>query len=123
MATVIDLIPTGDYRRNTYGVILQSKTVHQITGRGVHNRHFDHRLDVWMNANGIDPKGKPTTEDLSFLWSAQPSVISTQRLAGPEQGEVLALEEVVVLRIGERELGRYRITHQMHHDPHMVKVV
>lgn len=124
--TDIDLKAASDYRRSNYGVLLESTTQHSVVGRGVHNRHHPHRLDVWANKADIvegkpcfiDPRNRPTEQPYSFLLSAQAVVISARRIGDEvEEGPDLAIGEVVRVTVHGLSLGWFQIRAQQLRDP------
>lgn len=123
MKTIV-LVPGDPYRLAHYGVALVSKTTHAFTGPGyIHNRSFQHSLDVWLNSNGTDPKGNWTDDDLSYLFSAQPSVISAHvDPSTPERGETLEIGETILLTTGNREIGKFKIVSGNLSDPHLERI-
>lgn len=127
----VDLEPASEYRRKSYGVLMQSVTEHDFSGPRIHNRHHGHRLDVWENRleyrDGrercfLDPNGHGTAERYSYLWSAQATVISARPLKRTPQGETLRVGDVVTLKIHGYVLGDFQVRALPLHDPHMVKV-
>lgn len=127
--TTIDLTRAAEHRREHYGVLLSSRTVHIM--EGVHNSGYRHQLDVWENriefADGrekcyLDPMGRATASRYSFLLAAQASVISLVQLAGPEQGENLTVGDVVNLTIEGFSIGWFQIMARPLHDPHLIPV-
>lgn len=131
--TTIDLRPASDYRRKHYGVLLESTTEHDVTGRGVHNRHHPHVVDVWQNKQRpdysgqaeaySDPRGGTTDQPYTFLLKARAVVIALNG-PGPEQepGETLALGDVVRLTVHGFSLGWFQIMNRPLHDPHLVPI-
>lgn len=131
MSTIheINLIPTDAYRRDTYGVILESESRHTVTGRGVHNPGYDHRIDVWENRPArdgsgglVDPHGKRTEDTYSYLLKACATVITARREVRPPQGPTLKIGDVVRLKISGYSIGEYQIRAKMLHDPHLTLV-
>ena len=129
--TTIDLTRAAEHRREHYGILLTGRTEHRFVGPGIHNPHHRHQLDVWENrpefADGraecyLDPKGKPTANRYSFLFSAQASVISATPVAVPDVGEDLSLGEPVQLTIEGFSIGWFQIKAERYHDPHLVPV-
>lgn len=125
----INLTAGNEYRRNNYGILLVSETVHDIVGPRVHNPYSAHRLDVWENRPSVahpgivvDPRGKQTTEPYTYLLSAQATVISAHRTAQPVEGPELCLGQVVVLKVHGYSLGHFQIRALPLHDPHLVKI-
>ncbi len=113
----------ADENGRSYGIVRESVTVHRFHGRGIHNRNFSHRLQVWDNrpAEGggyLDPRGRATDSPRSLLWSAQAMVITAgERLERDPQGPALALGDVVTVD-GER----FTIEALPLHDPHCTPV-
>jgi len=131
--TTIDLKPASDYRREQYGVLLESVTRHNVTSRGVHNPSHQHRVDVWQNKMRDDYEGQAeayrdprsgfTSSPYSFLLTAQASVISAHRVGEPDpEGEVLELGGIVRLTIHGFSIGWFQILNRPLHDPHLVPV-
>jgi len=127
--TTIALVPTSDYRRDTYGVVLTSATEHYFAGSRVHNPHHAHRLDVWDNAlrrfpdgTYTDPNGHTTTQRYSYDWSPQATVISAHRVDAATRGETLHVGEVVELTIHGYSIGHFAIGAAPLHDPHLTPV-
>lgn len=129
----IELVPEGEYRRETYSIPLVSATVHDFVGRGIHNPHHRHQLSVWDNArrsglpNGtpfVDPQGDPTGDRYSYLWTPHANVISAHPALRDNDpvGPALQLGEVVVLTIHGYELGEFEIRANSLRNPHMVRV-
>lgn len=127
----INLRPDADDRRDSYGVLLVSEQVHRVTGRGVHNPHHNHEIQVWENrpskARGADPDvkvtpyGDPTEEDYTFTTSAQATVISAHRLGNERtEGDTLAIGDVLELAVNGYVLGRFVLTAKSLHDPILV---
>jgi hypothetical protein len=113
----IDLIPASDYYTEHYGQLFESVTRHTVTGKNVHNRSFPHRIAVWDNTRRpntdptrrvdgrpvgegryVDPFGRGTDADRSFLLSAQSIVIAATPTERPERGETLTVGDTVQLR-------------------------
>lgn len=140
----VNLTPAEPYRDEHYGVTLQSATQHRVTGRGVHNPEFNHRIDVWDNSRRlladvevprlskpasegdlyVDPYGFPTAERYSLLVTAQASCIVAEpamRDTTP-QGQPLALGDVVELAISGYVMGEFVVTARPLHDPHLERV-
>lgn len=119
MTVTINLRPTATYRRDNYGVLLESETVHDMTGSGLHNRHHPHRIEVWENrpskVHGADPDvlvtphGDPTEERYTILTSAQAVVISDPPQQRDVEGPVLAVGSRVALAVNGFEIGEYVI--------------
>jgi len=84
--TIIQLAPARDDDRTAYGITHRSAHVYRVTGPGVHNRSYPHRVTVWDNThrpNGarvgqgayIDPSGKGTDADTTVTLAAEPVTI------------------------------------------------
>jgi hypothetical protein len=130
---VIDLADAGDYRRDSYGLLMESTTAHMIAGRDVHNRGFRHLIQVWENrpskARGADPDqlvtphGDPTTERYSVTTSPQATIIS----ARPDptrvpDGPALAIDQEVELRVHGYSIGVFAIRSKFLHNPVLERV-
>lgn len=131
--TSIDLRRESDYRRESYGVLLTSRTRHRVTGRGVHNPHHDHVVDVWENKMRDDyegqaeaykdPRGGFTERPYSFLLSPQASVIALNPIDdGLTQGDDLELGGIVRLTIEGFPIGWFQIMTERLQNPHLVPV-
>lgn len=130
-ATRIDLKPDTDYRRDNYGVLLVSETLHTMSGRGVHNRSFNHEIEVWENRpakwNGADPDqlvtphGEPTEERYTFLTKAVPTVITAWPEERQEQGPGLAVGDQVELYVHGLSIGTFTVTAGVLRDPILLK--
>lgn len=128
----IELGPSTDYRRAAYGIVLESVTVHTISGPGVHNRHHAHKIEVWENRPSkvagadpdqlVDPHGQPTEAPYTVITAAQASVISAHPIARDPYGAALAIGDVVVLTLHGYRIGIYTITAGRLADPHLVPV-
>jgi hypothetical protein len=128
---IINLVPEDKYRRETYGIPLVSETQHDFAGRGIHNRHHRHSLDVWDNIvrpdpNGsgqmIDPHGQVTSERYSYSFSPHANVISAHRGAQPVMGSELRLGDVVILQVHGYEIGLFQVRARALHNPHLVRI-
>lgn len=123
MSAVVEIDLTGtDQNQKSYGLVLESKTVHKVTGQNVHNRSFNHQVKVFENKDGKDARGNPSDEPYTFLLSAVPSVIAAAPLPGPERGETVETGKVVRLRIEGYNLGQFVVEGQMVSDPVLRKV-
>lgn len=112
---------------------MTSATQHMFTGPGIHNRNHAHSLDVWENrpskARGadpsviVDPRGRPTDEPYSFLWSPHANVIALHPVGDqPVMGEPLALGDLVAVRIHGYVLGVFKVEAQSLSNPHLTPV-
>lgn len=132
----IELRPTEARRRDSYGIVLESVTAHDVVGHLVHNPHHRHVVQVWENREredrpGVrqDPHGRPTTARYSYLLSAVPTVIAAvpymQQEQGPmqqEQGPTLPLESEVELSVNGYVLGVFDILGRRMGDPILTRV-
>lgn len=129
----VDLKDAGDYRRDNYGVLMESVTRHTVTGKGVHNRGYNHRVDIWENRPSrardadpsviVDPHGNPTAERYSYLLKAEAGVIAAHPYEREPQGADLAPGDVLTLRIYGYDLGDFQIrVTRAFHDPELVLV-
>lgn len=119
------LRPASEYRAKTYGIIFESETLHDFFGSGIHNRHHQHRLEVWENRDGLDPHGQPTAEAYSYLWSPQAIVITAERGVPEKVGFDLKIGDVVEVALDEGALlsvGTFQVRARPLRDPHLVKV-
>ncbi len=120
----ISMITAAQWCTENYGVLLVSETYHDVTGRGVHNRHFPHKVEVWANRGGTDPHGHQTDAPYSVLLSAKSIAI----VANPNMrdktpyGESLVIGDEVDLAINGYVFGTYRVTAQLLSDPVLVPV-
>lgn len=122
--TTINMI-IGNENNQSYGIRLVSESLHRITGKGIHNPSFNHKLQIWENgAYGnpeTDPHGNPFTEPWSYLWSAVPSVISAHPMKRDILGPTLAVGEEITLKVGGYPLGDFILTAGRWMDPYLVK--
>lgn len=113
----IAMKPASDYRRSNYGVLLESETRHPVAGRGFHNPHHHHTIEVWENRRGTDPFGKPTDQAHTILMNAQASCISAHPQAPVSYGETLRVGDRVQLEVGGFPIGEYVIQAGYLRDP------
>jgi hypothetical protein len=126
----VDLVPAGAYWRDAYGILLESETMHDFTGRGIHNPHHRHTLQVWENKPANDGSGllkSPdgsgnTSEPYTFLWSPSANVISAHPGEPVKQGPTLALGDVVTLKVHGYVIGQIQCRARSLHNPHGVLV-
>lgn len=122
--TIIHMATAND-NSQSYGIRLVSISLHRITGKGIHNPSFNHKLQVWENGAYGDPKtdpyGKPFTEAFSYLWSAVPSVISAHPQKADILGPTLAVGDGITLMIGGYPIGDFVLTAGRWTDPYLVK--
>lgn len=130
--TTIDLTREQDYRRDNYGVLLTSKSRYDVVGKGVHNPHHRHSIDVWENQMRDDyegqaeaykdPMGRPTVDRYSFLLSPHASVISDRPTDRAPDGGAIEMGGLVQLKIEGFGIGWFQVMHRPSHDPHLVPV-
>jgi len=132
----LDLVPASDYDRASYGILLTSATQHDFTGRGIHNPHHRHTLQVWDNsrrpnreAEGaagqayLDPQHQPTDQRYSFRWSPHANVISLHQVdVLPAVGPTLRLGDVLTLNIHGYVIGEIQCRARSLQNPHGVLV-
>ena len=129
--TTIDLRREGDYRRETYGVLLTSKTRHRIPGS--YNANHDHVLDVWENKvrddyegqadTYKDPRGGFTHRRYSFLLAPGANVIALNPL--PEdttRGDDIELNGVVQVTIEGFSIGWFQVMGKRFNNPFLIPV-
>ncbi|GIE98951.1 hypothetical protein [Paractinoplanes rishiriensis] len=125
MSTVlIGMLPGSDYDRTTYGITHRSAHVFRVTGTGVHNRCYPHRVQVWDNTGRpntdpgrfteftgrvgpgayIDPCGKGTDTPVTVTTSAEAVAVTNNGTnTGTEASgqvyapETIAMGDVVIL--------------------------
>lgn len=123
----VELKATDAYRANSYGVVLESHTVHAPAGRGFHNPHHPHRFEVWINRERdgvlVDPHGNPTGDAFSVLCAPQVLVISAHPdpHAAP-RGQAFTIGDEVTLLLAGHPLGTFRVEARPLHNPHLVQV-
>lgn len=125
----INLIPASDYKRETYGIVLVSETEHRFTGRGIHNPHHGHVLQVWNNAKReqadgtfLDPHNRPTPMLHSFEWAPEALVIAAHPVFRRQAGESLVLGDHVELYVHGFRIDEYVVEARPLHDPHLTPV-
>lgn len=111
---------------NTYGIRFKSVHVYRMTGPGLHNRSFPHRIaewdntmrlntnpDEWSEYSGktgpgtfVDPSGKGTDEPTSWLTSSESVAITNN---GTNTGTVASGQVYadVTLKIGDQVVLAY----------------
>jgi hypothetical protein len=125
---VIKLIEASDYEHKHYGLIFKGATLHKVTGKGVHNREFEHRVDVWDNTKRdrgdgtmTDPHGKVTTSALTFILAATATAITYGGSDMRARGEELAIGETVILEFPDGKVTKpLVITARPLHDPSLI---
>ncbi|MDG4783275.1 hypothetical protein O7614_26805 [Micromonospora sp. WMMD961] len=59
MHQIIDVIEASADKR-TYGITHRGVFVHEVSGKGLHNRQYPHRVQVWDNTGRPNPRnGEP----------------------------------------------------------------
>lgn len=126
--TIVDL-NLGDQRDESYGIAFRSKFVYRVSGRGLHNPTYPHRLKVWDNSNRLnprngervrygqygkidggdgkylDPNHNATDSEFSYLLGAESTVLAGRYSTGSaDSGQVYAKE---LLEVGEFVVLRY----------------
>lgn len=129
--TIIDLRRESDYRRDSYGILLTSKTRHRIPG--AYNANHDHTLDVWENKVRDDyegqaevykdPRGGFTERRYSFLLAPHANVIALHPLAEDTAlGDDLELGGVVQVTIEGFSIGWFQVMAKRFHNPVLIPV-
>ena len=133
----IILMPASEYRREHYGLMFESVLEYDVRGKGVHNRHHPHKVQMWENRPNRDgvvvtPSGTPTDELHTFVLDAQSVVISSTPSALPPallHGDDLAIGDVVTLVAVDdsvaddwkvQALGRFAIESRFLADPILI---
>lgn len=116
----ITMIPAPAHRQ-TYGITHISQTVHDVSGRGVHNHAYPHRVLVWQHRpnprngqpvqwgpngpiNGgvgayLDPSNRATDDPISVRLSAEPIALTERPIDRPTAGQPLTVGQSVTLLI------------------------
>lgn len=120
-------------------VIGESVERFRVLGRGVHNPSFNHIVQVWSNGfhecsrycgvdgpcrragKMLDPRGRETQDDLSFLLAAVPSVISAHREKPFVTGPPVAVGQQIVLE-GVAFWAAFRVDVERLYDPHLTQL-
>lgn len=133
MTATIKLKATTADRRAFYGLLFESETLHYLSGAGLHNRSFPHRVQVWVSklskrtddlARISEPvyrscNGEVTTRNaLSFQLSAESVMIASTPVDRDPQGEALRIGEVIELE----GFGRFKIVAEWLSDPKLLPV-
>lgn len=139
-AKQIELAPATEYRRDTYGVMLTSATVHMFTGTRVHNPHHTHTLDVWDNSvrtivgehpdcgadcqgpTYVDPSGQNTTERYSYVFNPNATVLSAHPGTPTPYGAELSIGDTVELTLHGVVIATIVIAAKSLDNPHGVRV-
>jgi len=118
----IEMTSADPYRLKNYGVLLESVARYSVAGRGFHNPHHNHTIEVWFNREGQDPHGRPTPGDQPYtvLMSAKASVISTMKNTNVYGDETLHIGDAVDLYAGDYLIGKYVIEARPLCDPYLV---
>jgi hypothetical protein len=130
MAITIKLRPASDYRRKEYGVLFESEGTYSVTGKGVHNRHFPHRVEIWTSRPSKVPAHEgawraPTGAlvdgpELSFVLNAESMAIcANPAMNTPADVGALAIGDTVELE----GFGRFVVTAKPLHDPTLIPTV
>lgn len=119
---IIPLKAATEYRTESYGVLFEGMFVHRVTGKGLHNRSYPHRVVVWDNTrrpnprNGepvrygqygkldggdgkyLDPNHNATDAEQTFILDAECISITADRTGTghPQSGQVYAPVELEV---------------------------
>lgn len=129
----LSLVAADQYRRDNYGVLLTSELQVRFVGRGIHNPHHLHSLDVWSNkvrqdysgqAEAYkDPMGHLTADRESFLFSPHANVISSRPGKPAEVApEAFEIGDVVVLDVHGYPIGAFEVEARRGYNPHLVRV-
>ncbi len=126
----VNMIPGDTYRAETYGIILVSETEHYFTGRGVHNPHHSHSLEVWEHRRPaddgsgrlLDPFNTPTSESHTFAWSPHATVISASPRPLPLRGDTLQIGDVVEVFVSGYPIGTFQVWAPSLHNPRLREV-
>jgi len=101
MTTVIAVHDAPASFRKDYGLLYRSGK-YRMHGRGLHNPHHPHVVEVWSNTGRpdgfggyIDPSGKSTTDEISVLISAK-SVVIDGRTRLTYEGDLTIGDEIEV---------------------------
>lgn len=142
----IDLALASEYRRTTYGVEYESTTLHKMTGKGLHNPSFPHRIDVWDNTRRPNPRnGQPvrfgdygpvdggngrylgpdrraTDDEQTFTVSAQSVMLAARPVERAPYGADLAVGQTVTVRYPDGRTVDMVVTARQLADPVLVPV-
>lgn len=134
METVkINLKAASQDRRESYGLLFESETLHSMTGPGLHNRSFPHRIQVWISKRSKRTDDLARTDEpvyrscdgaitergvLAFRTSAESVMIASTPVQRDPQGPTLRTGQVIELS----GFGLFRITAKALHDPVLVPV-
>lgn len=146
---VIRMVAASENRRS-YGITHRSANVYQMTGRGLHNRHAPHRVQVWDNTGRpntepdrwndhsgkpgpgqyLDPFGKGTDSPVTVTTSAEATAITSNgtNTGTVASGQVYASDALtvgdyaVLLYPDGSTSDPYQITAQFLADPRLVPV-
>jgi len=119
--TMILVVPVDAYRAEHYGIAYESASLHMVKGPNVHNRSFNHTIQVWNNRDGKDPQGKDTDAARWVTTSARASMITSHPGQRAIYGDDLRIGGTVALiasdEDGVRFLGGFTVTNQFLSDP------
>lgn len=124
-----------------HGIVYVSTTLHEVTGRGVHSRHYNHSVTVWDNTNRlntdpdqyrahgkagpgtyVDPSGKGTDSAMTALLLAKPTAISAHAHLVTPMGGLLTIGEQVTLVFPSGARQDFVVTARSLSDPELVPV-
>lgn len=149
MATVIINTRPATANDASYGITYRSEFVYHVTGRGVYNPHFPHRVTVWGNTGRLNrrpgefnqnsgrrfgsgkyigPDGMDTDDEFTVLVGSESSVITNN---GTNTGtaasgqvyadETLSIGDVVILNYPDAGLSvPYVVTARPHANPVLI---
>lgn len=114
-----------------YGILFVSETKHAMTGKGLHNRSFDHIVQVWENRETAalpagtlsDPWGNATTETHTFAMKAQATVLTAHRETPRfAYGDTIAVGDTVTLTIAGLLVGTFAVVARPLRDPVLERI-
>lgn len=124
-------VTAANETKASYGILFVSETQHRMTGKGLHNRSFDHIVQVWENRQTAafpegtlaDPWGNATTETHTFAMKAQATVLTAHR-EEPRfaYGDTLAVGDTVTLTIAGLPIGEFQIVARPLRDPMLERI-
>lgn len=122
--TIVVVTPVDTYRAEAYGIAHESVSLHKIKGQNIHNRGFNHKIQVWNNRDGKNPRGKETTDARWISTSAQASMLTSGRGIPLTYGDDITIGDRVALVVsdddGVRILGVFELTNQFLADPILI---
>ncbi len=146
MATVeIALKAATAYRTEHYGISFEGATLHNVTGRGVHNPSFPHSVTVWDNTvrpnsepeffnsfigrktgpgRYVDPSGRGTDNPTTIIFGSESVVISA--VPDPDRkayGSPIKINDTVRLILPNGDtMGEYVVTARFLDSPILVPI-